>query len=176
MKLAITLLLLNMLTAAVTNAQSHPQNDPLDGFRPYLVGISVPNADEAATWYEQKLGFKRYGSTQSAGGNIAIVVERGSFAVELLQHKDSFSIHKYQPQYDSASGNLQGVTKFAFGVNDLEAALAYLKRENVLIVREITVVTGTELRFFIIEDNNGNAIQIFQASRANPNAQGTPNR
>jgi predicted enzyme related to lactoylglutathione lyase len=176
LRLAITLVFMGVVTAGVMNAQSHPQNDPLDSLRPYLVGISVPNADQAATWYEQKLGFKSYGAAQTPDGTTAIVVERGSFAVELLQYKDSFSIRRFQPQYNSASGKLQGISKFAFAVNDLEAALAQLKRQGVHIVREITDVKGMGVSFFLIEDNNGNVIQIFQAGRVNPPTEGEPKR
>jgi len=121
LNLATSLVFFTMALAGTMNAQPQRQSDPLEGFRPYLIGISVPDARDAAAWYKQKLGFKSYGATTSADGTTLVVVERGGFALELLQFKDSFSIRHYRPDYDRASEKLQGITKFAFGVNNLEA-------------------------------------------------------
>jgi len=48
------------------------------------------------------------------------------------------------------------VTKFAFGVNNLEA---------VHVIREITELKALHITFFLIEGNNGNVIQIFQTKQ-----------
>ena len=172
LKFATFLVFLGFVLAGTLNAQAQQQSDPLAGFRPYLIGISVPDAQEAAAWYEQKLGFKRFGGMTSGNGTASIVVERDGIAVELLQFKDSFSIRHYRPDYNNDSGRLQGITKFAFAVNDLDAALAEVMRNNVHVIREITELKALGVKFFVIEDNNGNVIQIFQSKQSRPQVKG----
>jgi hypothetical protein len=66
MKSVMRLLILSMVLAGIVKGQTEGAADPLSRLRPYLIGISVPNAQEAALWYEQKLGFKREGSDKAA--------------------------------------------------------------------------------------------------------------
>jgi catechol 2,3-dioxygenase-like lactoylglutathione lyase family enzyme len=172
---ATPLIFLGLALAGMTNVQTHPQGDPLEGFRSYLIGISVPDAREAAAWYEQKLGFKLEGASTADDGTIMVVVERDGIAVELLQFKDSFSIRRYRVDYSNASGRLQGIFKFAFAVSNLEAAVVEMKRQNVHVIREITELKALDVKFFVIEDNNGNVIQFFQAKQGNPQVKGAVN-
>lgn len=172
MNFATRLIFLGLALAGMTNVQTHRQSDPLEGFRPYLIGISVPDAREAAAWYEQELGFKREGASTADDGTTMVVVERNGIAVELLQFKDTFSIRLCPPDYSNASGKLQGIMKFAFAVNNLDAALADAKRHNVHVTREITELKALDVKFFVIADNNGNVIQIFQARQGSPRAEG----
>lgn len=158
--------------AGTVEARPSVSTDPLGGLKPYLIGISVPEAQEAATWYEQKLGFKRGGSEKTSSGTVLIVEERPGFAVELLEVEDSFSIHRSNPDYDAASGKLQGMVKLGFAVDDLESALAELKRKEVRVLREITELQSLNVKFFLIADNNRNVIQIFQARNGQPQTGG----
>jgi catechol 2,3-dioxygenase-like lactoylglutathione lyase family enzyme len=170
------LLVLTIVLAGVAQGQNPGGADPLSGFRPYLIGISVPDLQQAATWYEQKLGFKRGGSEKTDTGTALIVEESPGIAVELLQFGGSFSIRRSNPDYDTASGKLQGIVKIGFAVDNLEAAVADLKRKQVRVIREITELKSFNVKFFLIEDNNGNVIQLFQARKNQPQTEGAVNR
>lgn len=176
MKSVMRLLILSMVLAGVAKGQTENAVDPLSGLRPYLIGISVPNAQEAALWYEQKLGFKREGSDKSSGGTVFIVEDRPGITVELLQFEGSFSIRRSNPAYDTASGKLQGIMKVGFAVDNLEAAMADLKRKGVRVTQEITELKSFNVKFFLIEDNNGNVIQVFQDRKSQHPTEGTVNR
>lgn len=166
MKLATCSLMLIMVLGGFARAQTGDIPDPLGGFKPYLIGISVPNAEEAAMWYEHNLGFKREGRDTSPSGTTMIVEVRPGIAIELLQPEGSFSIRRFTPDYDPASGQLQGISKIAFAVDDLEAALADLTRKHVRVIRGITELKSFDVKFCLIADNNGNVIQLFQARRS----------
>jgi predicted enzyme related to lactoylglutathione lyase len=141
-----------------------PQEDPLASIRPYLVSLTVPDARKAAQWYERKLGFAEEGAATDPNGTRMIVLVRNRFAIELLQVGGSFSITAYKPHYRTKSLQLQGISKFGFAVNDLEAAWKQLTLRHVRIVLPVTDLKQFSVRFFEIEDNNGNVIQVFQAS------------
>jgi hypothetical protein len=40
------------------------------------------------------------------------------------------------------------------------------------VTREITELKALDVKFFVIEDNNGNVIQIFQSKQGSPRAEG----
>lgn len=62
--------------------------DPLFGLRPFLAGINVPDADTAARWYRENLGFTENGAT-TVNGLRQVLVERGPYAIEMLSSKDA---------------------------------------------------------------------------------------
>ena len=142
-------------------AQVEPEKAPPAGLRPYLTGLSVPNAQSAALWYEDKLGFKQTGESKEPNGTHLIAVERGTVAIELLEIRNSYSIAKYVPAYRPTSLQLQGIVKVGFAVDDLDSALTELKAHDVPIVLGITELKQFQLRFLLIQDSNGNVIQLF---------------
>ena len=117
--------------------------DPLFGLRPFLAGIKVPDADSAARWYHENLGFTLNGAS-TINGVRQVVVERGPYAIELLSAKDSV-----------------GVSKLGFVVDDLDPVLKELQKRGVHIVRGITTLPQVQIRFLLIQDPNGNVIQFF---------------
>lgn len=145
----------------VEAAQVEPEKAPFASLRPYLTGLSVANAQSAALWYEDKLGFKQTGESKEPNGTHLIVVERGAVAIELLEIKNSYSIAKYVPAYRPTSFQLQGIVKVGFAVDDLDSALKELKARDVPIVLGITELKQFQLRFLLIQDSNGNVIQLF---------------
>ena len=170
MKLATWLFLLGI--ACVAKAQTTP--DPLDGFKPYLIGISVPNAEQAAMCYEQELGFKREGSDKSSSGTIMIVEAKHCDRASPVQ-RDVFN-SPLQPLLRSCLRETSRISKIAFAVDDLQATLAELKSNQIRVIREITGLKSFDVRFFLIADNNGNLIQISQARRSQPKIEGAGNR
>jgi hypothetical protein len=60
--------------------------DPLFGLRPFLAGINVPDADTAARWYRESLGFTENGAT-TFNGLRQVVVERGRTRLKCYHRK-----------------------------------------------------------------------------------------
>lgn len=81
---------------------------------------------------------------------MTIVEESPGVAVELLQFESSLSIRRSNPDYDTVSEKLQGISKIDFAVDNLEATLADLKRKEVHVVREITELKSFNVKFFLI--------------------------
>jgi hypothetical protein len=61
---------------------------------------------------------------------VFIVEDPPGITVELLQFEGSLSVRRSNPDYDTASGRFQGIMKVGFAVENLEAALADLKRQR----------------------------------------------
>jgi mono/diheme cytochrome c family protein/predicted enzyme related to lactoylglutathione lyase len=129
----------------VHRAQKDTVHDPLSGLRPFLAGVTVPDAEQAARWYRDNLGFTVNGST-TVNGLRQVVVERGPYAIELLS--------------TNAPGP-HGVSKLGFVVDDLDPVLAELERRHVHIVQGLTTLQQFQVRFVLIQDSNGNVIQLF---------------
>jgi mono/diheme cytochrome c family protein/catechol 2,3-dioxygenase-like lactoylglutathione lyase family enzyme len=119
--------------------------DPFFGIRPFLAGIYVPNARDAADWYRRELGFTVDGESTDSAGRHQVVVERGPYAVELLE--------------GPSAG--YGIAKLGFVVDDLEPVLRQLTQRRVRLVQGLTTLPAFDVRFILIKDNNGNVIQIF---------------
>src|SRR5581483_630262 len=119
--------------------------DPLFGLRPFLAGINVPDADSAARWYCDNLGFTEHGAS-TVHRLRPVVVERGPYAIELLSSPDA---------------TMLGVAKLGFVVDDLDPVLKELQQRGVQIVRGITTLPQFQIRFLLIQDPNGNVIQLF---------------
>lgn len=117
--------------------------DPLAGLRPYLAGLTVPNADSAAQWYHDVLGFTQDGAS-TVNGLRQVVMERGPYAIEL------FSTHVPH-----------GFSKLGFYVDDLTPVVAELHARNVQIVRELTTLKQFQVRFILIRDVYGDTLQLF---------------
>jgi mono/diheme cytochrome c family protein/predicted enzyme related to lactoylglutathione lyase len=131
------------VAAYVRRAQRDTIVDPLFGLRPFLAGMNVPDADSAARWYRENLGFTDNGSS-TINGVKQVVVERGPYAIEMLSSKDAV-----------------GVSKLGFVVDDLDPVLEELQQRGVHIVRGITSLPQFQIRFLLIQDPNGNIIQLF---------------
>lgn len=162
--IGLSILVLTVLAFGFINVsgkRSTPKTDPLASLRPYLVGLSVPDAQAAARWYEEKLGFEETGESNEPNGTRTIVVERGPFAIELLQIRNSYSITKYVEAHRPSSFRLQGIVKLGFAVDDLDSVLTELAARNVPILQKTTELKQFRLRYLLIQDNNGNVIQLF---------------
>ncbi len=133
------------VAAYVRHARRDSIVDPLSGLRPFLAGINVPDADSAARWYRDNLGFTENGAS-TINGLRQVVVERGPYAIEMLSSKDA---------------KMLGVSKLGFVVDDLDPVLKELQQRGVPIVRGITTLPQFQIRFLLIKDPNGNVIQLF---------------
>jgi catechol 2,3-dioxygenase-like lactoylglutathione lyase family enzyme len=134
-------------------------------FRPYWIGIVVANAEKAANWYKEKLGFAiiRQMSFPDYDSMKIVHLELGKAVIELVQRKTSFSIKKYVPDYDGfGKSPMQGLVKVAFYVADATALASKLRAANVKFRVDIFDSKEFGVRSFIIEDLDGNFLQFNQ--------------
>jgi mono/diheme cytochrome c family protein len=119
--------------------------DPLAGLRPYLAGLTVPDADSGARWYHDVLGFTEDGAT-TVNGARQVVMEHGAYAIELFSTRDARQV---------------GFSKLGFYVDDLTPVLAELRARHVQIVTDLTTLKQFQVRFVLIRDVYGDTLQLF---------------
>ena len=52
----------------------------------------------------------------------------------------------------------------AFQTNNIETAYARAESLGVTVTRKITLLTRIRLRYFVVEDADGNPVQVFQSA------------
>lgn len=163
------IIVVSLIAVSPAFSQSKNPNDKetfagsLGVSRPYLIGLSVAGIDESVKWYEEKLGFRVVKRMELPKYDLRIAfLEANGFRIELFENRKSFSANKYIPDYEEMSGLLQGISKFGFLVDDIEAVAKALKSRGVQFEVELREDKEFALKFFIISDNNGNLIQYFQ--------------
>jgi catechol 2,3-dioxygenase-like lactoylglutathione lyase family enzyme len=114
-------------------------------------GLSVPDLEASARWYEEKLGLKRVlaaGRYERVAG--VIVLEGGGLMVELIQHDDAVR---------PASAELaQGFFKAGVYVNDFDATVATLRARGIPIAMGPYPARATQRANVAIRDNAGNLL------------------
>ncbi len=97
------------------------------------VGIAVKNLDEAIHVYRDLLGFKLMGVHVLAERKIkiALISTGGETQIELVQPLDAEST---VAKFLETRG--EGIHHFAFRVEDIEAALADMKKKGVALIDE----------------------------------------
>lgn len=135
---------------------------PLGDARPYSVAISVSSVDRSTGFYMEIFGFKPVlGPLSPASGASVAVLERGDFSIELVSQIGS------RPRAAALSDpnnpvSLRGLFKFGVLVNDVDTAFKALKLRNVPVVLEPVDDATLPIRYCVIQDPDGNLIQIFQ--------------
>jgi methylmalonyl-CoA/ethylmalonyl-CoA epimerase len=97
------------------------------------VGIAVKNLDEAIHVYRDLLGFKLMGVHVLAERKIkiALISTGGETQIELVQPLDAEST---VAKFLETRG--EGIHHFAIRVEDIEAALAYMKKNGATLIDE----------------------------------------
>ena len=134
---------------------------PIRGLRPYLLGISVGDLERSARWYVENLGFRvESGPVRPRPRAGFAVLERDGFRLELIEMADSLPRSVAAPVRGSAV-SLQGVFKLAFLVDEVDEAHAALRARGVRIRMAPADSPETGMRFCLIEDPDGNVIQLY---------------
>jgi catechol 2,3-dioxygenase-like lactoylglutathione lyase family enzyme len=143
-------------------APAPPPLIPLGESRPYSVAISVSSVDRSAGWYMEIFGFKPVlGPLSPASGAAVAVLERGDFSIELVSLIGSRQRAAATPEPNNPV-SLRGVFKFGVLVDDLDQAFKALKLRNVPVVLEPVDDATLPIRYCVIQDPDGNLIQVFQ--------------
>lgn len=149
----------------VDQSESRNATDPFTSARACLVSISVKDLDAAVKWYEDNLGFRVVKRMEFPKYTLRIAfADRNDFRLELIEFKQSVSFEAIQKQFPVVDdrAKIQGLGKYAFRTENIEAAADALKKKGVKFEVELYEDKEFSEKTFIISDNSGNWIQFFQ--------------
>lgn len=134
---------------------------------PHLLGIVVKNVDSSAKWYEEKLEFKVYEKMDFPEYDSLKIyfLKQGNFEIELIEKKTSFSIKNLRPDYDINKDPLRGISKITFLTENIAQVFTKVKQSGAKIAYELVNDKTRGVSFFIIEDPDGNMVQLIEKKK-----------
>ncbi len=123
------------------------------------VGISVPNAEESAAWYQKMLGFEVVARLNQGGGMTVVHIRRGSCYIELFQVDGAKPLPEYRRD-PSEDLRVHGTVHFAFQVSNAAAAVKELQAKGAEIAMNLVDTPGAAFAF--IRDNAGNCFELIE--------------
>lgn len=137
--------------------------------RPHHFGISVPDLEQALSWYERMLGFsvEQRLFIDKIPAHIAFV-KRGDFRIEIFQVEGAAALppDRRVPNLDLKT---HGNKHMCFEVPDVPAAIAALRAAGADIAFEVTI-DGNPTAF--VRDCAGNLLEFLQPFEARRAPQG----
>ena len=155
----ISLALPAALHAQAADASSAP---PVILARETFIGLSVPDLDESARWYRDKLGLRlimqmpRTDETRSR----AAVLRGGGLTVELVEHDDAVPLRTILPRPGGAL-YVHGIFKVGMTIDNFDETVAALRGRGVDIAFGPFPSREDQPANIMIRDNAGNYIQLF---------------
>ncbi len=131
-----------------------------------LVGIggffalSVADLEATAAWYQAKLGLEVASRPPTADGVAVVVLEGNGLTIELIRQNDGVSLGDIDPTLVDRT-LLHGIVKAGVIVADFEGTVAMLRANEVPIAFGPFAATADQPANVIIEDNEGNLIQLI---------------
>ncbi|OGU37066.1 MAG: hypothetical protein A2068_03270 [Ignavibacteria bacterium GWB2_35_6b] len=136
---------------------SNPFENPVKQF----FAISVADVVESAEWYKKIFDLTETADLKADDGSVHTkILESDFYLIELSQHKTGKSLKEAAPQIER-NYLLHGFFKVGFYVKDFEAAVNFLKENNVQFFGRIIEDEKHGIKFILIKDNSGNTLQIF---------------
>jgi methylmalonyl-CoA/ethylmalonyl-CoA epimerase len=132
-------------------------------WRMHHFAVSTPDLDETAAWYRDHLGFEDDFAYEVPDMGLRAVFLRGpSFRLEIFALEDVAAQPEDEARFDRYLG-IQGLKHIALGVEDLEAARAWLEARGVSFLADPAQVpsSGGE-RWAFIQAPDGVLIEIFE--------------
>lgn len=123
------------------------------------VGISVPNAEESASWYQKMLGFEVVTRMNQGSGMTVVHIKRGNCYIELFQVAGAKPLPEYRRD-PSEDLRVHGTVHFAFQVSDVAGAVKELKEKGAEIAMDPVDTPGVAFAF--VRDNSGNCFELIQ--------------
>lgn len=130
----------------------------------YNVAFTVADLDQSITWYKNIFGFElisRVTFSIPSGSAETAIIKSGELRLELLQVENAKRIEELfaeAPNHLIPIGNKSLVLQ----VNDLAAASQELEEKGVKFVWRELYIAGDKMLCTMIEDVDGNKINIFQ--------------
>jgi catechol 2,3-dioxygenase-like lactoylglutathione lyase family enzyme len=155
----VMVLVLSVGTAATTLGQAAPVGRQ-------FIGLSVPDAPAAASWYQKAFGVSVLHEIKDPDGQAHVfILGSDTLLIELLQHRDA------KPPDAAAHESkylVHGVFKVGFYVADLDKAVVHLRGLGAEFVTNIVDNREQRLRFVLVRDLNGNVIQLLGTPQSDP--------
>jgi methylmalonyl-CoA epimerase len=134
------------------------------------VALRVADYDATVRWYADVLGFRVETQWENGGLRVAFL-RHGDARLEILGGASPDP----QPEDGDLAASLRraGLHHFCLAVDDLDAAVAELRRRGVPTLAEPVDVAPIGRRIAFVKDNGGNLIQLsgpVNATRAAPPA------
>ena len=123
------------------------------------VGISVPNAEESAVWYQKMLGFEVVTRMNQGDGMTVVHIRRGNCYIELFQIEGAKPLPEYRRD-PSEDLRVHGTVHFAFQVSDAAAAVRELQGRGAEVAMDLVDTPGVAFAF--IRDNAGNCFELIE--------------
>ncbi len=150
-----------LLLSAVLMLNSNGYATDVD-LKPVLIGIYAKDYDTTVAWYCDNLGFEVTTENVVAGGNLMLAfLDNGSFELEIYAdiEPDSTVARLARDRFGMPS---EGFTKLSVETPDIAGLATVLKSRNVEFLVETKQSDRNENRsWFMIEDPDGNLIQVF---------------
>ncbi len=128
----------------------------------HFFAISVQNLEESVKWYTNVFGLEVAKELSwNEGANQIRILKGNNLVVELISVPGIKSLEDLTPKLER-DFLLKGLFKTGFFVKDAESLFNKLKEKEVSFRGEIFIEEELNQKSFIVLDNNGNRIQIFQ--------------
>lgn len=134
--------------------------------RPLHHGISVPDADASARWYEEMFGFRKKSDEFAAFLNARIVfLEKDGFELEIFQYmgedRTPLPADRLHPNEDLKTC---GTKHVAYAVEDLPSLYEKLVANGATVVRPLGPMNQDLMCF--IRDNSDILLELIQVDGA----------
>jgi catechol 2,3-dioxygenase-like lactoylglutathione lyase family enzyme len=139
------------------------QNIPL-AFRADHLALRVADFTATVDWYIEKLGFHltQQWTVEGLDGLSFAYLEHGNIRLEIIGGNAPTQFNPAQRTVPDHLG-IQGFIHLCLRVDDLDGTLTALRARSVGILAEPFVIPAIGQRLALIQDNNGNVIELAQA-------------
>ncbi len=150
----------------IDTSENESSNEEALSFEPQQLVITVPNVDESAQWYVDKLDFTMGKAFEvPEKGLTGRLVSKGDFELMFMKSEN------LQPLPESRKTSftdldVAGVKRIAFRVNEIETFAKKLRQRHVAF--DVPLIpfedpdTGVKFQWLIIKDNNGNLVEFME--------------
>ena len=155
MKIILSLLML--ISACIAAAQ----NSSGVKYEPYFSAVIVHDVDSSTAWYQSVFDLKVKNRINDVERGFRVtILESPTFLLELIENR-SWPAQKKLLADKPEGTRIEGFFKIGFKVPDVDAFLKHLA-DLKIIPERIYTDSETKKRNFLINDPDGNLLQIFE--------------
>lgn len=150
------------LIACVTISFASADESPVTPSGRQFFALSVPNARASADWYTRAFGVKLLLEIEPADGAAHILIlGTDALLIEIMQLRAAKSPGAAVIESRHLT---HGIVKVGLYVQDLDAAVAHLRKMNTQFDTDIIEDAKLDMRFVLVRDPDGNLVQLFSRS------------